>query len=436
MYIMPCEIISPWIKEMDDRPMGEPLADDERTDIVIVGAGIAGTSTAYYLLQESDLRVSLLERTKVGYGASGRNGGQGIASVERSFKDLMGTHPGAEIASMLNDIDQGHRMVDEICRHIGLEDGLFKTTIWTGLSSLLEIQRQLEEMRLRAQYGAPIHPLMIDKETIPLVEIDPGLADMVSTTTTSKLKEVLCTRDRYIAAYPAPASLANSGRISQTIARHLLENYPDRFVLHEESPVTSISFTDAVKARSQEGSVTADAAVICTNGYPPPEIESYEVPLISRSLRRYVASMVAHTSEENNAPGAFTYFHEEGDPEQEPYFYLTRRSFLLNGKDLVTVGGPQQPISEELDHGAEYPSGIYARIDGFLSRSYPRKLREEEMMCWNGPMGYTQDGMRLVGQDPQVPGLWYNTACNGIGFLPSIVGGWRVAAELKEALSR
>ncbi|OPY27671.1 MAG: D-amino acid dehydrogenase small subunit [Methanomassiliicoccales archaeon PtaU1.Bin030] len=433
---MPCEIVSPWIKEMDDRPIGEPLATEERTDIVIIGGGIAGTSTAYYLLQESDLHVTLVERTKVGYGASGRNGGQGIASVERSFKDLLGSLPGAEIASLLNEISSGHQRVDEICNSIGYHDGLFKTTIWTGLSSVTEVQKQLEEMKLRLLYGAPVHPLILDEDLVPKVEIDPVLAEMVSTATPSRLKEVLCTREKYIAAYSAPASLANSGRLSRAIARHLLDRYPGRFVLHEESPVSSISFGEEVKARSNGTAVSADAAVLCTNGYPLPELESSTVPKISDSLRRYVASMVAHTSEDRTAPGAFTYFHEEGDPEEEPYFYLTRRPFLLNGNDLVTVGGPQQTISEELDHGAEYPPGVYARIDGFLARSYTCALRDEDMMCWNGPMGYTKDGIRLVGKDPHVPGLWYNTACNGIGFLPSIVGGRKVAAEIAGARSR
>ncbi len=421
---------------MDDRLMGEPLANEESTDIVIIGGGIAGTSTAYYLLQESDLHVTLMERTKVGYGASGRNGGQGIASLERSFKDLLGSRPGAEIASILNDISSGHQRVDEICERIGYHDGLFKTNIWTGLSSVFEVQKQLEEMKLLALYGAPVQHLMVDEETIPKVEIDPELADKVSMTTPSRLKEVLCTKDKYIAAYSAPASLANSGRLSRAIARYLLDKCPGKFVLHEESPVSKISFMDAVKVCSLEKTVSAEAAVLCTNGYPLPELESSNIPQISKSLRRYVASMVAHTSEERTTPGAFTYFHEEGDLEHEPYFYLTRRPFLLNGKDLVTVGGPQQTISEELDHGVEYPPGIYARIDGFLARSYPRSLREEDMMCWNGPMGYTLDGIRLVGRDPQVPGLWYNTACNGIGFLPSIVGGWKVSAELKGARSK
>jgi len=45
-------------------------------DIVIVGAGIAGLSTAYWLNQEDpNLKIAILEKNRVGFGASGRNAG-------------------------------------------------------------------------------------------------------------------------------------------------------------------------------------------------------------------------------------------------------------------------------------------------------------------------------------------------------------------------
>ncbi|WP_295117622.1 FAD-binding oxidoreductase [uncultured Leifsonia sp.] len=53
-----------------------PLGDDATVDVAIVGAGLTGLWTAYYL-QEADpnLRILLLEREIAGFGASGRNGG-------------------------------------------------------------------------------------------------------------------------------------------------------------------------------------------------------------------------------------------------------------------------------------------------------------------------------------------------------------------------
>jgi glycine/D-amino acid oxidase-like deaminating enzyme len=74
-----------------------PLDGDVRTDVVVVGGGITGLSTALHLA-ERGARVVLLEAEEPGWGASGRNGGQvnpGLKhdpdEVERKFgKDLGG----------------------------------------------------------------------------------------------------------------------------------------------------------------------------------------------------------------------------------------------------------------------------------------------------------------------------------------------------------
>jgi len=52
------------------------LDQDIEADVAIVGAGFTGLWTAYYLLQaDPALRVAVIEREHVGFGASGRNGG-------------------------------------------------------------------------------------------------------------------------------------------------------------------------------------------------------------------------------------------------------------------------------------------------------------------------------------------------------------------------
>ncbi|HEY8281045.1 MAG TPA: FAD-binding oxidoreductase [Leifsonia sp.] len=65
------------IAESEDGFRPRPgLTDDREVDVAIVGAGLTGLWTAYYL-QESDpsLRILVLEKEVAGFGASGRNGG-------------------------------------------------------------------------------------------------------------------------------------------------------------------------------------------------------------------------------------------------------------------------------------------------------------------------------------------------------------------------
>ena len=49
--------------------------EKEEYDIVIVGAGIAGASAAYWLSQKKDLKLGIFDSGITCGGASGRNGG-------------------------------------------------------------------------------------------------------------------------------------------------------------------------------------------------------------------------------------------------------------------------------------------------------------------------------------------------------------------------
>lgn len=66
-----------------------PLVGEQRADVAIVGAGLTGLWTAYYL-QRADptLRITLVEREIAGFGASGRNGGWCSALFPTSWSRL------------------------------------------------------------------------------------------------------------------------------------------------------------------------------------------------------------------------------------------------------------------------------------------------------------------------------------------------------------
>lgn len=65
-----------------------PLAGELETDIAVVGGGLAGCSAALHLAKRG-FRVALLEANFVGYGASGRSGGQTIFGLATSQKALV-----------------------------------------------------------------------------------------------------------------------------------------------------------------------------------------------------------------------------------------------------------------------------------------------------------------------------------------------------------
>src|ERR1041384_6547874 len=54
-----------------------PLQGERRTDVCIIGGGISGLSAALHL-RERGYDVTLLEAKHLGFGGSGRSGGQSI----------------------------------------------------------------------------------------------------------------------------------------------------------------------------------------------------------------------------------------------------------------------------------------------------------------------------------------------------------------------
>jgi glycine/D-amino acid oxidase-like deaminating enzyme len=68
--------VSFWHAGLPEPPPRAPLPGDSDADVCIVGAGLSGLWAAYHLKRaRPQLDVVVLERTTVGYGASGRNGG-------------------------------------------------------------------------------------------------------------------------------------------------------------------------------------------------------------------------------------------------------------------------------------------------------------------------------------------------------------------------
>ena len=58
------------------------LKEDESFDVAIVGGGFTGLWTAYYLAEkEPSLRIGVFEAERIGFGASGRNGGWCVGTM-------------------------------------------------------------------------------------------------------------------------------------------------------------------------------------------------------------------------------------------------------------------------------------------------------------------------------------------------------------------
>lgn len=130
--------------EADDLRPRPALARDLDVDVAIVGGGLTGLWTAYYLSSaEPNLRIAVLEKHIAGFGASGRNGGWCSALFPASTASLSRRHGrDAAIAMRQAMIDT----VDEVGR-VSSAEGIDCDFVKGGTVSLARGTAQLAAAR-------------------------------------------------------------------------------------------------------------------------------------------------------------------------------------------------------------------------------------------------------------------------------------------------
>src|SRR5437764_3491885 len=96
------------------------LAGSATADVVIIGAGFTGLSTALHL-REAGVDVAIVEAMEPGWGASGRNNGQVIPTLSRPDpEDIIARHgaAGERFVGLLRD---SALMLFELARRYGIE---------------------------------------------------------------------------------------------------------------------------------------------------------------------------------------------------------------------------------------------------------------------------------------------------------------------------
>lgn len=89
-----------WQATATTPPDTQPLGESRRTDVLVVGAGYTGLSTALHLAQ-AGVEVAVLEAEEIGYGGSGRNMGQVNAGFLLLPEDVV-RQVGPELGARMN----------------------------------------------------------------------------------------------------------------------------------------------------------------------------------------------------------------------------------------------------------------------------------------------------------------------------------------------
>lgn len=439
---------SPWIKQLKRTRLIIPLDKNINADVAIVGGGIAGVTTAYFTLRDTDKSVVLVEADKIAHGATGHNAGQVTSYFERPLSNMV-LEFGLELAvdGQLS-VESGWILLDEIMTEAKLQTPLYRFTGYAGLSSLEQVILHLKNNRYRVQGGLQAESILVAEAWDGRKDIPEEYKDLYKTVAHKDLLELLETKNLdYIALLSYQKGCINSALFSEEMIGYLIATYKNRFSFYEGSQVRTVRLQEnggVLEVLSH--TIKAQRIVLCTNGFEYFTIKNEAGAEIDTKFHHSVTGRIGYMSGYieplNQQPVAVSYFPKtfeyNSDPTGESYFYLTRRPHEHEGKDsynLVCAGGPEKILTNGETYSRENACSeeMRALIDNFMRDNYAKYPNEEAeyVFCWHGLMGYTPNGIRRIGFEPCNPVLLYNLGCNGVGILPSIFGSKRIARLIK-----
>jgi glycine/D-amino acid oxidase-like deaminating enzyme len=104
---------------VNDHTDFSPLRGEQHADVCVIGAGFTGVSTALYLA-ERGYNVHVVEANKVGWGASGRNGGQLISGI--TGERAVARQAGKEVEDLFSEMRwAGHDIIRQRVEKYSIE---------------------------------------------------------------------------------------------------------------------------------------------------------------------------------------------------------------------------------------------------------------------------------------------------------------------------
>ena len=141
-------------------PERPELEGAHEIDVCIVGAGYSGLSTGLHLAEKGH-KVAIIEGARVGWGASGRNGGQIVNGLNASLQTIRKRYGQDTATFVAGLVQEGGEIIRERVKTYDIKCDLKDGNIFAALTGAH--MRELEErMNLWASYGIK-NQEMLDK---------------------------------------------------------------------------------------------------------------------------------------------------------------------------------------------------------------------------------------------------------------------------------
>lgn len=364
------------------QPERPALNTDIQAQVCVIGAGYTGLSTALHLAEQG-IQVVVLEAGQVGYGASGRNGGQIVNSFSRDL-DVIERQTSRQHAELLGRMAfEGSQIIRERVKQYDIQCDLKEGGLFAALNG-----KQLHELQhqkvLWQRYGYEQTQLLDAAAMREQVQSERYLGGLLDH------------GGGHI--HPLNLALGEATAVEQQGG-----------IIHEHSAVIHIERGTPAVVHTRNGSVTAETVVIAGNAYLGqliPELAAKSMPCGSQIVT--TAPLDEHTAQALMPQDVCV----EDCNYLLDYYRLTADRRLLYGGGVI--------------YGARDPNDIISLIRPKMLKTFPQLAQVDIEYAWTGNFLMTLSRLPQMGRLGE--NIYYSQGCSGHGVTFTHVAG-RVLAE-------
>ncbi len=358
-----------------------PLLGEQHADVCVVGSGFTGLSTALYLA-ERGYDVHVVEANKIGWGASGRNGGQfigGISGEKNVAKNL-----GQDVDEVFRELRwAGNDIIRECVQKYGIQCDLKFGYLDVAIKERHLRDQEADFERLQ-KYNFPHEfRLLSREETQDAIGTSAYIGALLNMANGHLHPLNLC-----IGEARAAVSLGAT--------------------IYEQSPVLKIEKDGKPKVVTQQGSVTADTVIIAGNAYHMLERKLRGVMF---PVRSYIIATEPLSEELVSA------INPHDLAVCDPNFVL--EYFRLSVDKRLLFGG-------RCNYYGEDPEIIEKNLRPRLLKIYPQLANVSIDYAWGGTIGVPLKRVPLLGKIS--PSVFYCQGYSGHGVNVAHLAG-RIMAD-------
>lgn len=342
-------------------------------DAIIVGAGISGLSTAYWLNHEDpSLKIAIIDKVRLGYGATGRNAGFITCGSVEHFNRLISKHGQDEAVEIWRFSEKNLKLLKE---HIIQDRGELIQFEHKGCYSLAAQASEFQELQQVAR-------LMGDLE-IP-VEIVSG--------------------DQIEKRLGAIGFVGGIKYLEDASVHPIL-------MLHEMAQKVNAKLIEQTEVFGVESDNSGNRIVKTDNG-------RFEAPMVIFALNGYSASMHPFFADKIYPTRGQILMMERVprfmDGPCYANFYLDYFRQLPTG-ELLIGGFRQIEKATEVGYSDHTTAGIQKALHDFVVNHLPQFKEKAVTHRWGGVMGFSSDGQPMIGALPDDQQVFFVGGYTGHG---------------------